>query len=588
MADIEIISPTSARIKVAQKTCRIGETIQDFIISGFGKIFDDGTTCYAYLSKKPSLKFKDSMFVFVSDINFKDIPKKAGFNWDTKNKFWYTRDPDIASKLIDYADHDTSQEIQFAKQKNIESIEKSFQSDTDISIPVPDGLSYLGYQKAGIQYASEKQNCLIADEMGLGKTIQAIGLINLKHFKKIIVVCPAFLKLNWRNELKKWLVDELSISVVNGSFDDADITIINYDILKKYRDQIAKNNYDLAIYDESHYIKNFKANRTKAALAINATKKLYLTGTPILNRPIELFTVLNSCKIDLASNWYRFVKQYCNAKKTKYGWDTGGASNMEEFGRKLRAQIMVRRLKKDVLSELPDKTRQIIELDAKLGGIELKNEISALENYERNTAELKKQLREMRKNKLENSENYKVAIEKMKGFRADFLRIAELRHKTALKKLDSAIEQIENNLENNAQIIVFAHHTDLIKKIEERLIDKKITVGSVTGATDIETRQKIVDAFQAGNIKVFLGSIMACGVGITLTNASLVMFLELEWSPSAISQAEDRAHRIGQVHNILVQFLVFDGSVDSMLAKNIVEKTDVIESILDSNFDITE
>lgn len=519
-------------------------------------------------------------WICLSTFEERFIPKKAGFSWGQAKKRWYTIDWSVAKKLIEYADHEARQEIQIAEQQAKEAVEKSSRVDSHIEIPVPEGLFYLGYQKAGIEYASEKTNCLIADEMGLGKTIQAIGLINLKKIKKVLIICPSFLKLNWKKELEKWLVEKHAISIVSGNFENADINIINYDILKKYSEKLQNTEYELAIFDESHYIKNFKASRTKAALKIKAKQKVFLTGTPVLNRPVEMFTVLNSANIPLASNWYIYVSRFCHGKKTRYGWDVRGASNQEELGRKLREQIMVRRLKKDVLNELPEKTRQIITLDEKIGGNELKKEQKAFNNYAKKTKEIKKSIAKMRKEKQTDTKEYKKAIEKMKEFQADFLKIAELRHKTALKKIDSAIEQIEINLESNPQIIVFAHHTDFINDIEKKLKEKEITVGKITGSTPQEKRQEIIDQFQEGKLQVFLGSTMACGVGITLTNASVVLFLEMEWSPSIITQAEDRAHRIGQINNVLVQFLVFDNSIDAMLAKKIAEKEAIIESIL--------
>ncbi len=176
-------------------------------------------------------------------------------------------------------------------KKNAAAIELSQASDSDLDVPVPDGLEYLPFQRAGIAYAASREATLIADEMGLGKTIQAAGLINLTTPHSVLIICPASLKLNWQNELNRWLVRERSIDVVSGDEwpdSEEDIVIINYDILARNKHSINSKLWDLVIFDEAHYCKNPKAERTKMALSIKANRKLMLTGTPMINRPVEL------------------------------------------------------------------------------------------------------------------------------------------------------------------------------------------------------------------------------------------------------------------------------------------------------------
>jgi SWI/SNF-related matrix-associated actin-dependent regulator 1 of chromatin subfamily A len=172
------------------------------------------------------------------------------------------------------------------------AIEQSAATNSDIQIPVPDGLEYLPYQKAGIAYAAGRNNTLIGDEMGLGKTIQAIGTINLTNPKTVLVICPASLKLNWKSEMVKWLVSERKIDVVNGGGEqisfNPDVVIINYDVLTKHARALQSRIWDMVIMDEVHKIKNPKAKRTVVAVSIKARRKVLLTGTPITNRPIEL------------------------------------------------------------------------------------------------------------------------------------------------------------------------------------------------------------------------------------------------------------------------------------------------------------
>ncbi len=253
-----------------------------------------------------------------------------------------------------------------------------------IELPVPEGLAYLPYQRAGIAYALERQGVLFGDEMGLGKTVQAIGTINAdESIQKVLVICPAGLKLNWYRELKRWLTRSLSIQVVNGKgWIDADILVVAYTMLEKHHTTIHSTSWDLVIADEIHNIKNPDAQRTQeiagrparaakgkyaATLpkpSLNARRKLGLSGTPMVNRPIELYSTISWLRPDLwpANKRFSYAMRYCNAHQNSYGWDFSGSSHLDELQHSLRQNCMVRRLKKDVLTELPPKRRQVIEL----------------------------------------------------------------------------------------------------------------------------------------------------------------------------------------------------------------------------------
>jgi len=313
------------------------------------------------------LTYNNNQFVCVSKIEEKDIPKNAGFRWNPDNKFWATTNIDIAIKLNVYADDTAKMELERLLAKQKAKIEASRLTDINIDFPVPEDLKYLGYQKAGIAYAIDKNATLLADEMGLGKTIQAIGVINAKEdIKKVIIVCPASLKINWQRELEKWLVKPLTVGIAGKKFPEADIIIINYDILKKYQANLEKQNWDLIVMDEAHYVKNSKAARSKVAkeIAEKAKNKILITGTPIANRPAELWHLLHILNPQKWDNFFNFAKRYCDAERTSYGWDFSGASNLKELQNLLRENVMVRRLKKDVLTELPAKRRQIITIEA--------------------------------------------------------------------------------------------------------------------------------------------------------------------------------------------------------------------------------
>ena len=526
-------------------------------------------------------------YVCESSYDERDIPKSAGCRWNPAGKYWYTTDILVARKLAEYADPDCAAHMDEHDRKQAQAIESSRATDTDRDLPVPAGLDYRPFQRAGIAYALDHKNCLIADEMGLGKTIQAIGLINAaENINEVLVICPASLKLNWQRECQKWLTQKLSVEIAGTDFPHANIVIINYDQIKKHIEAIRATAWDLLICDESHYLKNPKAQRTGLILGnkenppIKAARKIFLTGTPILNRPIELHPMLRSLGAEFASNWVYYVKRYCAGEQTKYGWDVSGNSNTDELNTKLRASLMIRREKSQVLSELPDKIHQLIPINPNGNSAVVNREIAAWKNHEEKTAAIKKEIAALRAAGKNDTDEYRSAVTTLRSASlADFTEISRLRHETAVAKIPVVCENVIDAAESGS-IVVFAHHTDVLDGIVAALKKEEISCAKIDGGTPIDERQKIVDDFQAGKIRVFVGSIRACGVGLTLTKSSHVIFAELDWTPATIAQAEDRCHRIGQKETVLVQHIVFDGSIDSMIAKKLVDKEEIIEEIL--------
>lgn len=528
------------------------------------------------------------------------IPKSAGFRWNPNAKRWETKEAKIANRLREYATEPTAARLEEMLENYRSAIWASKATGADISVPAPEGFTYLPFQKAGIAYASGRPATLIGDEMGLGKTIQAIGLINAdRSVKNALVICPASLKINWARELEKWLVRSLTVEIANGGkLPETNVVVINYDILTRHNKALREREWDILIVDECHYLKNPKAQRTAQVLgkwhrepekkieAIPAKKKVFLTGTPILNRPIELWPLLSALdKNGLGRSWKYFVTRYCEGHQNGYGWDVSGASNLDELQEKLRATIMVRRLKKDVLTELPAKRRQIIELPANgcIGAI--KAETKAWEKQEAKLNELRVKV-ELAKAS-DNPEEYEEAVKKLReSARIAFTEISKLRHETALAKVPAVLDHLKDTLEAVDKIVLFAHHKDVIEALRNELGNECVIL---TGDCSQEERQAAVDRFQTDETcKVFIGSIGAAGVGITLTAASMVVFAELDWVPGNITQAEDRCHRIGQTESVLVQHLVLDGSLDAKMAKTLVEKQEVIDAALDDEIKIEE
>jgi SWI/SNF-related matrix-associated actin-dependent regulator 1 of chromatin subfamily A len=541
----------------------------------------------------------EKSFVARSTFEERAIPKQAGFRWNPAQKVWWTDDPDKVLKLTEYCTDEVKKKVNGILEARKEALEKSRATTADIEIPAPENLAYLPFQKAGISYALDKSTVLIGDEMGLGKTIQAIGIINAKpEIKTALVICPASLKLNWKRELEKWITRPMSVEIVNGSFPDADVVIVNYDILKKYRATLRKKIWDIVIVDECHYLKNPKAQRTGEVLGkwnkdpqkeikpIPADRKVYLTGTPIVNRPIELYPILKSTGTPEWHNWKKYVERYCNGHQTRWGWDVTGATNLSELQEKLRTQLMVRRLKKDVLTELPAKRRQIIELPANGVVKVIDNETRAWMRQQEIIESLQEAV-ELSKAS-EDVEDYEKAVSELKeAMQVAFTEMSKLRHDTALAKVPYVAEHVIESMDQSGKVVLFAHHKDVIAEVKKCLDDAGISAVLLTGDMDMKTRQESVDRFQNDeSVKVFIGTIGAAGVGITLTAASHVIFAELDWVPGNMSQAEDRCHRIGQTDSVLVQHLVLEGSLDSKIAETIVEKQNVIDTALDKDIQI--
>jgi SWI/SNF-related matrix-associated actin-dependent regulator 1 of chromatin subfamily A len=533
---------------------------------------------------------------FVADVEYNDrfIAKDAGFQWDKKNKVWKTDQLDTAYKLVQFADPHLVSEMRRQDATSNSSIAASRATDSNINIPAPQGKEYMPFQKAGIEYAHNKGSVLIGDEMGLGKTIQAIGLINLdESIQTVLVICPASLKLNWKREMNSWLTRLFSIEVAGQSFPDADIVIANYDILHKHQKALRDRNWDLMIVDEAHYLKNLQTRRTQQVLGkkgrvkkdgtsssidpIPAKRKLFLTGTPILNRPIELWPIIHTLDPMTWSDMGVFTLRYCKAHKGRYTrWDMSGASNLEELQRRLRSSIMIRRRKSEVLTDLPAKLRQVIELPQNGARPVIEAEKLAFRQHEAALHELAVAV-ELSKAS-ESREEYIAAVERLRdGVALSFGELAKARKETAIAKIPQVIDVLETLSE---KCVIFAHHKDVVHGVYDRFKKKSVVL---TGETTLKARDEAVRQFQEDpGVQFFIGSIQAAGVGLTLTAASHVIFCELDWVPGNVMQAEDRLHRIGQRNSVLVQHLVFDQSIDAKIAKTLIAKQAMIDMALDS------
>lgn len=507
-------------------------------------------------------------------------------------------------------------------------IQSSMATSADIEIPAPVGLEFLPFQKAGVKFLLDEsrgyKNALLADDMGLGKTPQTVGVINrCLEIKQVLVICPAGLKVNWKNELNKWLVREFTIGIaIGGDFPSDPIVIINYEIVAKHREQIDKRQWDLLVVDEAHNLKNRSAKRTKAVFGwvptanevkkvmgalmgdgvdreqarehiatlsqppIAADRVFLLTGTPISNRPKELFPLISFLAPAKYKNFFSYAAKYCDAHEKSVGrgitaWDFDGASNLEQLQIELRSTIMLRRLKKDVLPELPPKRRMVLELD----GSSARNVIARGQEAFSRWESVRNQLDAL-KAQAEASVDPNVFAKQIRELgesaNADFVQLSEIRLETALAKIPLVIDRLTSLTVDDPEykVVVFAHHREVLDRLHEAFKEKSVLVvgGMPDGAADAQVR-----LFQSNPEKqIFFGQDDAASVGHTLTAAAHVIFVEEHWVPGIITQAEDRCVRIGQKFSVLVEHLVFANSIDVKMAQDGIKKQEVIDRAMDN------
>ena len=411
----------------------------------------------------------------------------------------------------------------------------------------------------------ENKKFILADDMGLGKTTSTIIAALETGAKKVLIICPASLKINWQREIENY--SDKPTSIIEGKkWEDGDFIIINYDIIKNFHDEkkksdsvLLKTKFDLVIIDEAHYIQNKQAQRTKLIndFVSNVDRLWLLTGTPITSRPINYFNLLNLIECPVAKNWMAYVKRYCNGFQFQAGrrkiWNVSGASNLEEL-RDRTAPLVLRRLKENVL-DLPDKIITPVYLRLKSKA------------YEELMGEY--------------FEWYRSNPEESKSLTVQFTKLTKVRQVIANEKIQQTIELAENIVEQDKKVIIFCNFTDSLNQIVAHFGKQAV---KIDGSMSKVERQNSVDQFQENDkVKVFVGNIKAAGVGITLTAAEAVIMNDLSFLPSDHSQAEDRAYRIGQKNNVLVYYPLFENTIEGLIYDILIAKKQVIATVMGDN-----
>jgi len=453
-----------------------------------------------------------------------------------------------------------------------------------IEIPCPDGLSYFDFQKAAVEFFNNRnKSILLADDMGLGKTITAIAIANYNKYKKILVICPDSAKDRvWRNEIEKWYMYEKNICVVYSGkpYDNsANIVIINYDLISKYKEILISSKFTYLISDEAHMLKTPGSKRTKTfkAIANSINNKILLTGTPILNRPVELYSLVRILSGEFG-NYVNYAFRYCNAKLVKLGesdkvyLDDKGYSNLSELNFKLRSTLMMRREKADVLEEFPNINRVVFNIDADYS-------IDIEKKYKEEKRRYTTELSEVKKKKREYFDyaSYTKAIKKT--HRYHFEKISLIRHDLGINKIPDIIAFINKIFDSDVnKVVLFLHHRDVIDAIKDAFVNESVVV---YGGMNSREKAKAVNSFEEDkSIKLFIGSIQASGIAYTLTIAHTVVFGELDWTPSMVYQCEGRCVRLGQKFPVDIYYLIVNNSLDQNMMHKIDSKGRIIKSIM--------
>ena len=523
-----------------------------------------------------------------------DIKTIPGRKYNPEERGWHVPDeflpiaadmvrthyPQIADTMTDY----------FALMSDQPTIEDFTQATSEEDLETNSGLKILEevrsklntpfplypYQEMAVAFLEsrlETKGALIGDQPGLGKTIEALSFCSLhEKARPILVVTQASIKRNWYREVEKWL-PESNIQIINQGKDtldpDSDVVIVNYDLIwrENIEKQLLKANFKVVIFDEVTYLKEKSAKRTKSANKIGrkAEFNIGLSGTPILNRPIEFFTFLNMISPKQFPSQFKFGMRYCNGYHNGFGYTFKGASRTDEL-RQIIHPLMIRRRKDEVLTELPDKRRRDIFID--MPGSYYQDYMAAENNLVSTLQSL--------------SPDKKVVSNEYEENRMWLLsKLNYLRHLVGLAKAEAAEEIIQSFVDAKEKLVVFGHHHDVLDLMDKYLDKRKIIHSKVDGRTPTQDRQEQIDNFQNDpDCMVFLAS-TAMGMGVTLTAASNALFVERQWTPGIEEQMEDRIHRIGQDKGVLIHYMQVENSIDEKMSKLVEYKRSVLNEILD-------
>lgn len=447
------------------------------------------------------------------------------------------------------------------------------------------------YQVEGADFLAATRHALLADEMGLGKTVQAIRGLDRIRAHRALIIAPSVARINWLREFQMWSESKLDVTVLTTLGDaipNSGHVICSFDFAAENCERLCAHDWDALIIDEAHFLKSHDAKRAKAIMGVEgiirkARRCWLMSGTPAPNHPGELWIMLFTFGVTKLK-YDDFVNRYCVVVPTQFGRKVVSAkTDMIPELRQLLSKIMLRRLKKDVMKELPPISFGHVNVEPGLVDLEILPSFTQYFMPTDRRAELGAELKRQQDLLSSVEANMKPNVaDKLTAVAAIADSVSTLRRYIGLQKCEPAIEIIKKELEAKAyeKIVIFAIHRDVIETMRVGLRDFGAVV--LYGNTDPAKRQKNIDRFQNNpKCRVFIGNIMAAGTAITLTAAHHVTFIEQDWVPGNNAQAIMRCHRIGQENKVFVRFIVLDQSLDAKIGFIVKRKTEQLTQIFD-------
>lgn len=412
-----------------------------------------------------------------------------------------------------------------------------------------------------------------ACEQGLGKTVQTCAIIECLKPKKTLIICPAVMRLTWEAEINKFCKIKYDIGIILSATSQIkpsnDIVIISYNLCDHFLSQILWHDWEMLVLDESHYVKSLKAKRTKVILKELWPRfkyKIALSGTPLTNNVVDGFSLFNRMAPQYFPRFSDFAGEYSYKRITPWGVKYFGIRNPDKLKKIIRDNFFIRYTKEEVMPELPEKIFQKIILPESLAIKAPKTDIEKLE-----------QAISSLKCLIENDE--------LGGKILHTMLLQTQKRLQGEKKVPLVVDFVKNLLNENQSVVLFGYHTNVIKTYIEEL--KKYNPQVITGETSARLRQEAVERFQWGETNLFIGQMVASGVGITLlqkdkVTSPNVVFGEFDWNPATIAQAIDRCHRIGTKSAVNIYYFVVKNSIDEDLIETVMTKVKDFAKVIEN------
>ena len=506
--------------------------------------------------------------------------------------------PEYKEWIIPINSYSKSKALQVIADFNFKQVEQVIEEDVVVSYEQTEvDYSYLrglcdsrgftyeprDYQIEALGYALDKGNIINGDDVGLGKTFESIMYAETTNSFPCLVVVPASVKYNWKEKWEEIVGTKRTVSVIESSPKksnpnnwDAEVVIINYDIIGKKQGkgatvkfaELVKVDWSMIIFDEAHFLKEKSSQRAMAAKKITKgdMKIQMLTGTAVMSRPVELWNLLVLAKREkqIAKDWMQFITRYCGGYRGKFGWVTDGATNTIELNRKLREVCYIRREKRDVLSELPEVTKQVIQMPI-TNKTKIKRALNDLIDYIRET---------------KGTESADKAQE------AEHLVALQVLRKLAIEGKMKAIEGYLRDwkISENGKLLIFGIHREGLEYLSEKYKSKLIA-----GGVSSINKQKIVKDWITNDDMFLFANMQSAGTGVDGLQkvCSNMLILELPWRPSDLQQTIGRLDRSGQKNSPTITFMLSDETIDSEMWEMLSAKEQVTEAV-NKGVDITK